>query len=262
MITGDQFRLAIGARELRNTAFQLEARGATLHLTGRGYGHGVGMCVIGAGRRAVRGESFEAILAKYFPGLTLTPGFGRRDVGSVEPAPIVRAPGPGDRRGDRVAIDAMVAHAHDELSKVLGTSIAPITVELHESIESFRRATGKPWWVSVVASGTSIDLAPAPVLMQREGIDVAIRQGVAELLVSGPLAGRPAWVRVGAARYFAGAEAGTPQAASRRAPQERCPSDAELTLAVSAPAQRDAEIRAEACFAAALLRTHDWREVR
>ena len=221
------------------------------------------MCVIGAGRRALRGESFEAILAKYFPGLTLTPGFGRRDLGLVEPAAIVRAPGPSDApRGSSPAIDAIVAHAHTDLSKVLGTSIAPITVELHESIESFRRATGKPWWVSVVASGTSIDLAPAPVLMQREGIDVAIRQGVAELLVSGPLAGRPAWVRVGAARYFAGAEAGTPQAAARRAPQERCPSDAELTLAISAPAQREAEMRAEACFAAALLRTHDWREVR
>ena len=74
--------------------------------------------------------------------------------------------------------------------------------------------------MSVVASGTSIDLAPAPVLMQREGIDLAIRQGVAELLVSGPLAGRQAWVWVGAARYFAGAGAGTPQAAARRAPHD------------------------------------------
>ncbi|HEY6362932.1 MAG TPA: SpoIID/LytB domain-containing protein [Vicinamibacterales bacterium] len=73
-ISGDQFRLAVGARELRSTAFELEARGSTLRFTGRGYGHGVGLCVVGAGRRALRGESFEAILAKYFPGLTLTAG--------------------------------------------------------------------------------------------------------------------------------------------------------------------------------------------
>ena len=71
VISGDRFRLAIGAGELRSTAFELEARGSTLRFTGRGYGHGVGMCVIGAGRRAMRGESVEAILAKYFPGLTL-----------------------------------------------------------------------------------------------------------------------------------------------------------------------------------------------
>jgi SpoIID/LytB domain protein len=39
--------------------------------TGRGYGHGVGMCVIGAGRRARRGETVEDILHAYYPGLRL-----------------------------------------------------------------------------------------------------------------------------------------------------------------------------------------------
>jgi stage II sporulation protein D len=73
VISGNDFRLAIGAGELRSTAFEMSARGDTLRFTGRGYGHGVGLCVIGAGRRAVRGESFQAILAKYFPGLALTP---------------------------------------------------------------------------------------------------------------------------------------------------------------------------------------------
>jgi stage II sporulation protein D len=71
-ISGDRFRLALGATELRSTAFNLEVRGSTLRFTGRGYGHGVGLCVIGARRRAQRGESVEAILAKYFPGLRLT----------------------------------------------------------------------------------------------------------------------------------------------------------------------------------------------
>ena len=40
-------------------------------------------------------RSFEAILAKYFPGLPLTPGVARRDSELVEPAAMVRAPGPG-----------------------------------------------------------------------------------------------------------------------------------------------------------------------
>ena len=124
-------------------------------------------------------------------------------------------------------------------------------------MESFRLATGRPWWVGVVAGGTSIELAPTPVLAQREGIDAAVRLGVAQLLVAGPLAARPEWVRVGAARYFAGTGV-----AARPAPDERCPSDAELTLAISAAAQRDADARAEACFARALSRTRDWRAVR
>jgi stage II sporulation protein D len=74
VIAGDRFRRAIGASELRSTAFTLESHGDVLSFTGRGYGHGVGMCVVGAGRRALRGESAEAILAKYFPGLVLTRG--------------------------------------------------------------------------------------------------------------------------------------------------------------------------------------------
>jgi SpoIID/LytB domain protein len=248
VVSGDQFRLAVGAAQVRSTAFSVETHGDRLLFTGRGYGHGVGMCVVGAGRRALRGESLEAILSKYFPGLVLTSG-------SAPPeAPVAAAAAAAPVAG----VDAMVARAHAELSKTLGTAVAPITVVVHRSVESFRIATGQPWWVSVVGRGTAIDLGPAPVLMQREGIDAAIRQGVAELLVAGPLAGRPAWVRVGAARHFArnGAAAPLPRA------QVRCPADAELTLAISAAAQREAEVRAEACFARALARTGDWRAVR
>lgn len=151
----------------------------------------------------------------------------------------------------------MAARAHAEISKTLGTTVAPITIQLHESLESFRLATGRPWWVSAVASATAIDLAPAAVLVQRDGVEAALRIAVAELLVSEPLAGRPVWVRVGAARYF-GRE--TPPAASSS--RVRCPADAELTLAISVTAQRDAESRAEACFARAYASIKDWRAVR
>ncbi len=71
IITGQQFRMALGATLLRSTAFAISKSGATLRFTGRGFGHGVGMCVVGAGRRAARGETAEAILAHYYPGLAL-----------------------------------------------------------------------------------------------------------------------------------------------------------------------------------------------
>jgi stage II sporulation protein D len=71
VITGSAFRTAIGAATLRSTAFTIDRKDDVLHLTGRGYGHGVGMCVVGAARRARRGETAEAILSAYFPGLRL-----------------------------------------------------------------------------------------------------------------------------------------------------------------------------------------------
>ena len=84
-----------------------------------------------------------------------------------------------------------------------------------------------------VADGTSIDLVPAALLAQRDGFEAALRMAVAELLVAGAAGGRPAWVRVGAARYFSQAVAGA--ARRRLVTRTRCPSDAELTLAISAP---------------------------
>ena len=155
-------------------------------------------------------------------------------------------------------IERIAASAHDGLARTLGTSVLPITIRLHDTLDSFRLATNRPWWVNEVAEGTLIDLAPAAMLAQRGGIEASVRMGVAELLVAGPLAGRAAWVRIGAARYFSVGPTAVRAASSRT----RCPSDAELLLAVSAPAQRDAETRAEGCFARALATTRDWRAVR
>jgi len=68
-LTGDQLRSALGFAELRSTAFTMERTGDRMRFEGRGYGHGVGLCVVGAGRRAARGETAEAILRHYFPAL-------------------------------------------------------------------------------------------------------------------------------------------------------------------------------------------------
>jgi hypothetical protein len=272
VIAGDQFRAAVGTTRLRSTAFMLERRGDTFVFTGRGFGHGVGMCVIGAGRRAERGATAPAILAHYFPGLVLTRlrGDAIPTVGAPEGASSARAAASGARSAiiahvppvspvDASRVERLTAAAHQALGTMLGVFVAPITIRLHESIESFRQATGQPWWVSRVVDGTTIDLVPAPLLAQREGIENAIRVAVAELLVGSALTGRPRWVRVGASRYFARAGVRRPANSDQ---EVRCPSDAELTLAVSAPAQTEAEMRAEACFARAYARTSDWRSVR
>lgn len=69
VIAGDAFRTAIGTRTLPSTAFRLSRHSSVVRFTGRGYGHGVGLCVIGAGRRARRGDDATAILRAYFPSL-------------------------------------------------------------------------------------------------------------------------------------------------------------------------------------------------
>ena len=262
VITGDAFRLAIGARELRSTAFSVDRDGARLRFTGRGYGHGVGMCVIGAGRRARRGDDAEEILGLYYPGLRIERLGG--EVGRAEsrgdkarPTAAVAAPviAPG-------ALQNTATRAYRALAKTLGVTATGITINSHESIDSFRNATGKPWWVSAAVNGSAVDLAPRVLLEQRDGVDAAVHAGIAEVLVAPVLAGRPVWVRVGAARFFAREVVSGPGTVRPMGERTRCPSDAELTLAISASAQRDAEARAEACFARAYAQSGDWRTVR
>jgi SpoIID/LytB domain protein len=267
-IAGDPFRMAIGARQLRSTAFSLVRSGNTVRFTGVGYGHGVGMCVIGAGRRARRGESVDAILAQYYPGLELRSLDARP--APVEPVRLEppRVPVTPPVSGITIRVPAgstltaselerVAVRARDSLSKALGLTASAITVELHGTIDGFRYETGRPWWVSAAVKGTTIDLAPAPLLAQREGVEGTLRSAMAELMMLPALADRPVWVRVGAGRYYS-----RPVPAAAPSRDITCPADAELTMALSASTQREAESRAERCFARALAKTGDWRQVR
>jgi SpoIID/LytB domain protein len=263
-ISGPAFRDAMGTTRIRSTAFTLKRDGNVVRFSGRGYGHGVGMCVIGAGRRARRGESLEAILAQYYPNLRLT------DLASasVSPRPVPPPPVEASASGVVVSVprdskvsardlERITINARESLTRVLGTPGVPVTVELHDTLDQFRLEVRRPWWVSSAVTGSTIDLAPAALLAQREGIEVTVRTAMAELLMSATFADRPAWVRVGGARYFAAAS--RPPTPS---PNVSCPADAELTLALSAVAQREAETRAVQCFARALAKTPDWRAVK
>jgi hypothetical protein len=264
-ITGPAFRDALGTTRLRSTAFTIVREGNVVRFTGRGYGHGVGMCVIGAGRRARRGESVEAILGQYYPNLQLT------DVASAALAARAPAPSrvetspasgiavsvPRDSRMSARDLERMALMARDSLSRALGTTAGPVTVELHETLDKFRLEVRRPWWISAAVTGNTIDLAPAGLLAQREGVEATLRTAMAELLMAPAFADRPAWVRVGGARYFA---RNTRPAAP--ASNVSCPADAELTLALSAVAQREAEARAVQCFARAMAKVGDWRSVK
>ena len=160
----------------------------------------------------------------------------------------------GDLAGE---LGRLALRFRESLSRTLGASADGVTVELHSTIDGFRYETGRPWWVSAAVKGRTIDLAPAALLAQRDGVETTLRTAMAESLVAPTLSDRPAWVRVGAARYFAKTE---PHGPVNR--DVKCPADAELTMALSASAQRDAESRAERCFARELANTGDWRTVR
>jgi stage II sporulation protein D len=77
LVRGEEFRrvvtAAFGARSLRSLRFSLRRHGRTFVFEGRGFGHGVGLCQLGALERLRAGTPVVEVLGYYFPGAALTP---------------------------------------------------------------------------------------------------------------------------------------------------------------------------------------------
>ncbi|MFC1805418.1 SpoIID/LytB domain-containing protein [Planctomycetota bacterium] len=70
-LAASRFRLAVGARALPSTHFEVRDRGDSVEFRGRGWGHGVGMCQWGAKGMADAGFSANEILKHYYTGATI-----------------------------------------------------------------------------------------------------------------------------------------------------------------------------------------------
>ena len=278
-ISGADFRLAVGRtlgwNLLKSTAFDVERMSGGYRFIGRGFGHGVGLCVIGSTRMAADGATPAAILHTYFPGLVLGPippstlarsTSGRAPavssdgrVGSLPapPAPPVTVVLPASDEDDRAVIEASVT---DFLDTLLKRTALPrperLVVRFHPTVESFRRGTGQPWWVAAASSGSEIQVLPASVLRVRGTLDSTLRHEVAHVVTARLLEGRKRWVKEGAAIYFSGEPFGVPLS------RVTCPDDQEIALASSAGALRDAYGRASACFVQQIDAGKRWDEVR
>jgi stage II sporulation protein D len=70
-LDGVRFRQRLGYTKLKSLDFEVEKTAHGYHFTGRGYGHGAGLCQWGAKRLADEGWSYEDILSHYYPGAEL-----------------------------------------------------------------------------------------------------------------------------------------------------------------------------------------------
>ena len=67
-------RRAIGTMRLKSTLVTLDQpEPDVFRFMGRGFGHGLGLCQIGANGMAQRGYGFRRILAHYYPGTRVAP---------------------------------------------------------------------------------------------------------------------------------------------------------------------------------------------
>ena len=292
-ISGQDLRAVVGRtlgwQFIKSAVFELERIGDTYRFEGHGSGHGVGMCVIGSMNMAVAGRTATEILNKYFPGLEIAvpsslPAAGavavrgpaasspaRTAPAAAAPPPV--APGavgialalPDDEEGERDAIAQLTARARGDLARALGVAAPPrVTLRFHPTTVSYERATGQSWFTSGAIVAGELHLVPLVSLRERGVLDRTIRHELVHLMADPVLRGRPAWVREGAAIYFAGrpgageAERTPPRQPSRLA----CPADADLLEPVSAGALSNAFAGALACFSRQIGAGKAWRDVQ
>lgn len=72
LLRGEQVRAILnqtyGFRAIRSTRFSITREDSNYRFAGTGFGHGVGVCQVGAAARIRRGESVASVLATYYPG--------------------------------------------------------------------------------------------------------------------------------------------------------------------------------------------------
>jgi SpoIID/LytB domain protein len=238
----------LGWQVVKSTRFEIRESATGVSLTGRGLGHGVGLCARGALNRAGIGASRQAIVAAYFPGVT---------IGRMGPA-IVRVQLPeADARWRRDVQDA-AERAFTRMAAKLGMPAAgSVSVRAHPTVEAYARTTGQPWWTAARAAGTAIDLIPLSALRDRGTLEPTLAHEMVHVLAGPMLADRPLWVREGLAVFLAGELAVA--APSSSAP---CPTDEALQSARTAVAWRSAYQAAGQCVARALATGRRWQDLR
>lgn len=279
-ISGQDLRAAVGRtigwQYVRSTAFDLERTARGFRFRGHGYGHGVGMCVIGSTKLAAAGETAPQILARYFPGTTLgtlgprmtavPPEVPRLTApppaGVSAPPPVVSAVSdlavslPEGDEGEQAVIAQAVLRERTALIGVLGVpAAARISVRFHPTTDAYEAATGQPWFSLGTTSGADLHFVPLTVLRDRGVLERAIRHQLVHVLADAAFTGRPLWVREGAAIHFA---EGVNGPGNRGA----CPLDAEFARPASPGALGDVNARARACFERQLSSGRVWRDIR
>ena len=75
VLRGEEFRTlmsrAFGPRAIRSTWFDVTRTSPRFEFTGRGFGHGVGLCQVGAYTRIAAGSTPTDVLTHYFPGTSI-----------------------------------------------------------------------------------------------------------------------------------------------------------------------------------------------
>ncbi len=199
MISAEDFRLAVGRalgwNKIPSTWFEVSRSGDAFLFHGRGTGHGVGLCQVGAAAMAAQGLDANAILAQYFQGTEV-----RDEASGLKWLSIART---GYRletlEDEDKAYLPELDRALTEARSLSGLdSEGGITVRAFRSTPEFRSATLAPGWVAGFTEGNWIGIQPLRTLAGRKMLELVMRHEMLHALVESTAGVRsPLWLREG-----------------------------------------------------------------
>jgi stage II sporulation protein D len=208
-ISASTFRFAVdrelGWNKIRSDLYGVRTAGEQIIFSGRGSGHGVGMCQAGAEEMARAGKSYREILSFYYPGTqiaaleTQTGGAATADGVTWQ-----------KRSGERVElvstqpdVDAPILPIAERILKEDEAAIgwkagAGLRLQIYSTLDSYRDTTGQPGWVVASTRGKTIRLQPLAELQKRSIVESTLRHEILHVLVEAKAkAATPLWFREG-----------------------------------------------------------------
>jgi stage II sporulation protein D len=186
----------LGWNKVRSDAYDIFLRGDALIFDGRGHGHGVGLCQVGAAEMGAEGKSALDILQFYFPGTDVhvelhDDGWLKTQVGRLS-VRSTHVPSEQTR--------AAIQQAWEEAKKRFGKETAVIPeVVLAPSTELFRQLAVQPGWALASSRGQEIVLQPEAVFSANKvNWPLTLRHEMLHVLVESEASAQtPLWFREG-----------------------------------------------------------------
>jgi stage II sporulation protein D len=206
-VSGLAFRSAVGRHigwdRLKSNLYDISDHGDHIMFHGRGSGHGVGLCQVGAEVMGEEGHSYREILAFYYPGTRLgvaAQGTPWQQLANEDIELLTTRP---DRDRSLLPVATRMLHESQESTGLVYR--ATPRLKIYPTVAAFRNSTGEPGWVAASTRGRTIQMQPPEILRDAGTLDNTIRHELLHLLIeSYARPGTPQWFREGLVLYLSG----------------------------------------------------------
>jgi len=208
-LSGPSLRFAVDRmfawNKIQSDLYDLRNSGGRILFSGRGAGHGVGLCQAGTEEMARQGKTYKEILSFYYPGTQLSSSESEAwQKRSDERFDLISTDPDGDSSIFPVA-ERLLREAESDVGWRLPFHVR---LQVFSTLDGYRNSTGQPGWVAASTRGQTIRLQPLADLRRRSILEPTLRHELYHLLVETRAArGMPLWFREGLTLYLSNSAA-------------------------------------------------------